>query len=108
MCDMSQFVVVVPIPDETSVTFAIHCMQHVLIKFLLCHFVVLDDRTHFKGVFIAICKALNSNYNILAKRNHKGLTVESFNRFINMSVTIATEDRGTNNFFPVDIEADYT
>ena len=30
MCDMTQFVVVVPVPDETSATLAEYFMQHVL------------------------------------------------------------------------------
>ena len=43
ICDTSQFVVVVPVPDESSTILASYFMQHVLIKFELCHFVVLDE-----------------------------------------------------------------
>ena len=39
------------------------------------------------------------NYNILAKCNNKGLAVEHLYRFLNKSLTIATENRGTNNIF---------
>ena len=46
-----------------------------------------------------MCKALHINYNILAKRNHKGLLVEKFHRFINKAIAIATEDRNTNDVF---------
>ena len=46
-----------------------------------------------------MCQALNLNYDVLAKRNHKGLSVEHFHRFLNKSVTIAAEDRGTNDIF---------
>ena len=48
MYDMSQFVVVVPVPDESSAILASYFMQHVLMKFGLCHLVVLDDGTPFK------------------------------------------------------------
>ena len=73
ICDMSQFVVIVPVPDESSATLASYFMQHmllkfgfvpvfdessttlasyfmqhVLLKFVLCHLVVLDDGTPFK------------------------------------------------------------
>ena len=41
MCDMSQFVDVVPIPDEPSATLADYFFQHVLMKFGLCHIVVV-------------------------------------------------------------------
>ena len=65
----------------------------------MCHLIVLDDCTPFKGKFVAICQTLNLNYDILAKRNHKGLSVEHFHRFLNKSVTIAVEERGTNHIF---------
>ena len=81
MCDMTQFAVVVRV------------------KFGVCHLVILDDGSPFKGVFSAICKALRINYEILAKRNHKGLLVEKFHRFLNKVITIAAEDRGTNDIF---------
>ena len=46
-----------------------------------------------------MCKTLRINYKILAKRNHKGLLVEKFHRFINKAITIAAVDRGTNDVF---------
>ena len=56
-----------------------------------------------------MCDALSQNYDVLAKRNHKGLTVEYFHHFSNKSVTIAAEDRGTNEIFvPAGIAAGYT
>ena len=100
MCDMIQFVVVVPVLNESSATLETFFMQHVLMKFGLCHLVVLDDGSPFKGAFIAMCDVLNSKYDVLAKRNHKGLIVDHLHRFLNKSVTIAVEDRGTNDFFP--------
>ena len=99
MCDMSQFAVVVPVRDESSATLADNFMQHVLMKFGLCHLVVLDDRSPLKGVFIVMCKSLRLNYDVLAKRNHKGLTLEHVHRFLNKIVTIVAEKRVTNNIF---------
>ena len=64
MCDMTQFVVVVPGPDETSATLTSHSMQHVLMKFGMCHLVVLDDGTPFEGAFIAMYQTLHLNYDI--------------------------------------------
>ena len=55
-----------------------------------------------------MCDTLNLNHDVLAKRNHKGLTVEHFYRFLNKSVIIAAEDRGTNDIFvPAGIAAGY-
>ena len=64
MCDMNQFVVVVPVPDESSATLASYFMQYVLIKLGLCHLVVLDDDSPFKGAFIAMCDDLNVNHDV--------------------------------------------
>ena len=54
MCDMYQFVVVVPVPDETSATLVDRFVQHVLMKFGMCYLIVLDDGTLFKGAFVAV------------------------------------------------------
>ena len=67
MYDMTQFIMVVPVPDETSVTLASHFMQHVLLKFGTCHLVVIDDGAPFKGVFVTMCQALNRNYDVFDK-----------------------------------------
>ena len=66
-------------------------------KFFLCHLVVIDDGTLFKGSFVAMFKYLDLDYDILAKCNHKGLTVEHFHCFLNKVVTIAMENRQRNN-----------
>ena len=68
-------------------------------KFGLYILVVLDYGSPFEEVFIAMCSALNLNHDVLAKRNHKGLTMDNFHRFLNKSVTIADKDRGTNDIF---------
>ena len=55
-----------------------------------------------------MCDTLNLNYDVLAERNHKGLTVENFHRFLNKSFIITAEDRGTNDIFvPAGIAAGY-
>ena len=81
MCDMSQFVVVVPVRDDSSATLAEYFMQDALMKLDLCHLVVLYDGSPFKGSFVTIWKSLHISSNILAKRNHEGLTVEYYYRF---------------------------
>ena len=81
ICDMSYLVVVFSVTDENTVTLVSHFMQHVLMKFGICHLVVLDDGTSLQRAFMAICQTLNLSNNILAKRNHKGLSIEHFHRF---------------------------
>ena len=84
-------------------------MQHFLMKFGLCHLVVLDDGISFKGTITAMCEALSLNHGVLAKRNHKCLTVEHYHRFLNKSVTIIAEECDTNDIFvPIGITLCYT
>ena len=72
------------------------------------HLVVIDDGTPFKADCVTMCQAYNPNYDVLTNRNHKGLSVEHFYRFLNKSVNIAVEERGTNDIFvPTSIVAAY-
>ena len=108
ICNMSQFIVVVTVTNESFATLAENFFQHMLMKFGLCHLVVIDDGIPFKSAFVAMCTALDFNYDILAKRNHKDLTVEYLHRFLNKAVTIAMEDRQSNDVFvPAGIAAGY-
>ena len=71
-------------------------------------YLVIDDGTLFKGDGVAVCKAFDLNYDVFANRNHKGLTVEYFNRYLNKLVTIVMEDRQSNDvFIPAGIAARY-
>ena len=107
MCDMIQFIVAVPDPNEGYGTLESYFMQYVLMRIGLCHMIVLDDGSPFKGAFI-MCDALNLNHDVHAKHNHKGLIVDYFHRFLNNSVIIAAEDRGTNDIFvPTGIASGY-
>ena len=58
ICDMSQFVAIVSVPDDSSATLADYFFQHILMKFGLCHLVVLDNSTPFL-LFLLCVKRLN-------------------------------------------------
>ena len=62
-------------------------------KFGVRHLVIIFNESHLKGIFVAMCKYINLNYEILEKLNHRGLTIEYFNMFLNKTVTILIEDR---------------
>ena len=77
-------------------------------KFGLCHLVVINNGTLFIRAFVTMCKALDLNYDILTKRNNKGLTVGHFHCFLNKAVKIEIEDRQSNDVFvPAGIVAGY-
>ena len=95
--DMSQFVVVVPVNNKYFTTLAENIFQYVLMKFGVCHLVVIDNGTPFKRTFVIICKYFDINYDVLVKRNYNKLTVEYFHRFLNITVKIAMKDRQSND-----------
>ena len=49
ICDMTQFVIVVPVLNETASTLTEYFMQHILLKFGICHLVILNDDSPFKS-----------------------------------------------------------
>lgn len=92
-------VVIVPVPDKILATLAENFIQHVLLEVGICHLLILDDGSPYKGFFIAMCMGLNINHNILAKRNHNFFLFQKNHRFINKLITSVAEDRGTNGIF---------
>ena len=63
---------------------------------------------HSNVFFSVMYKGLDLNYDVLSKRSHKRLNVEHFHCFLNRAVTIAMEDRKSNDVFvPVGIAAGY-
>ena len=99
MCDIIQFIITVPLSDCTSVIISQYVMQDVLMKFGLCHLVIIDDIIPFKSNFTAMCDCLTINYKVIAKRNHKDVSVEHVHRFLNKVVNIASKDRDTVSIF---------
>ena len=46
-----------------------------------------------------MCDCLTINYEVVDKRNHKGISVEIFHRFLNKYMTIASNDKDTVGIF---------
>ena len=73
------------------------------------YLVVVDDSSPFNEIFSSICKSLNIKLNMLAKHDHKDLTIKRFRCFLNKVFIIAANDRVTLNVFvSIGIIADYT
>jgi len=98
MCNITQFVIATTTFNITSAHLATQFMEHVVLTFGMCAVIVLDDGSPFKGVFKVMCDILRIKYWVLARSNHKGLSVERFHRFVNKVETIAGTDRGTHNW----------
>ena len=99
MCDITQFAVATPTFNTTAAHMATLFMENVVLTFGMCAVVVIDDGSPFKGVFKELCDILRIQYWVLARKNHKGLSVERFHRFMNKVETIAGTDRGTHDGF---------
>ena len=58
MCDMSQFVVVIPVPAESSTTLPGYFFQYVLMKFGMCHLILTMTAPHSKVLLLLCTKPL--------------------------------------------------
>lgn len=67
ICGMRRFIVVVPLENETSITFANACIYHILLKFVLYHLVVIDDGNPFKESSTIICDTFYNTFERIKK-----------------------------------------
>ena len=74
MCDLSQFVISVPIKNADAATIAKALLQDILFKVGLCGVIVVDDGSGFKATVIDICSILRIRWHLLSKDNHKVLS----------------------------------
>ena len=65
-------------------------------SFDMCSIVMIDDGITFKGVFIAMCEAIELNYWCFSRGNHRGNSVEIF-YFFNKTQAPTGTDRGAYN-----------
>ena len=70
MYDISKFVFIISVPYEAFTIFTNYIFQHVLIFF-----------------------SFDFNYDILSKREHKGVTIWMINKYFNKVVTVKVENR---------------
>ena len=99
MCDLTQFVISIPVADTTAVNLAELFVEQVILTYGMCAVIVVDDGSNFKGVFESMCKILDITLWTLARGNHKGNSVERFHRFLNKTQTIAGASVGTHCIF---------
>jgi hypothetical protein len=99
MDHMSTFVIVEPLPNELNSTTFAKALYKVLLQFGLAHTCVVDADSKFQAEFTETLKLLKIHRYPLARGNHNGMLVERFNRFLNDSLTIFLNDRGTNRTF---------
>lgn len=96
LMNMYQCVVYVAITMEKASYLAYMFMEHALLKFGLCVMVAINNGIEFYDTFKKMYKALNIQFHIIAKRNHKVIGLERFLKQFNLSEKILTKERGTS------------
>ena len=93
---MPQFVCSVAVAHVNAAELARAFMEGVLLKFVLCLVIVVDNDSKFMALFEATSKALNIRPHRAAKRNHKAIGVERYHTFLNHNVKIISSTRQTH------------
>ena len=68
-------------------------------SFGMCSIVVIDDGSSFKGVFVAMCNALDLTYWCFSRVNHRCNSVEHYRIFLNKTQEIARNNRGKHDIY---------
>jgi hypothetical protein len=96
MCDLTQFVVSVPVHDIHAHELARLLFQEVLLKVGMCGLILVDAGSTFCRVFSEASALLGIRLHAASRGNHKAVSAERFFRYLNKAVTIASSDRGTH------------
>jgi hypothetical protein len=81
-----------PVKTNDAKGFAAALMR-ILLRFGLCHTLILDKASSFFGVFREVVLLLNLNSHVISSENHDAMLVERVNRFLNKGLRIMTNER---------------
>ena len=94
-CGMTSFAICEDTAETTAEAFAKAIMK-IWLRFGFSHTIVVDKASTFRGVFAETAALLGINIHVLSGENHDPMIVERVNRFLNSSLTIFCNERGTN------------
>ena len=83
MCDLTQFVISILVDDTSSENLGKLFMEQVVLSFGMVLVVVVDANSKFLNLFQDMCQRQDFIVWPLARRNHKGNSVEKYHRFLN-------------------------
>ena len=89
---MTSFACMEPITTASATTFASGLMK-IMMRFGICHTLVLDKDSKFLNVFKEVVELLQLNCHILSATNHNGMLVERINRYLNKGLRILCNER---------------
>ena len=93
-CGMTAFAVAEPTATQDAATFASALMK-IWLRHGFSHTIVVDKDSKFRATFAETADLLGINIHILSGENHDGMLVERVNRFLNATLTIFCNERGT-------------
>ena len=93
-CGITSFSVAEPTVEQNAKTFATALMK-IWLRSGLSHSIIVDKDSKFRSVFAETAELLQINMHVLLGENHDGMLVERVNRFLNSSLTIFCNKRGT-------------
>lgn len=96
MDDLTGFMIVAEFKELSSATLAAILMQQVLLKVGMCGMIRPDADSKFLGQFKNVCAILDIPCDPAARGNHKAVSVERFFRFLNKTLTIGSNARGSH------------
>ena len=95
VCGMTSFAVCEATSEQNAETFASAIMK-IWLRFGFSHTLVVDKDTKFLGAFKEAAELLKINIHVLSGENHDPMIVERVCRFLNSSLTIFCNERGSN------------
>ena len=93
-CGMTGFAMMEPVKSETAKGFAAALMR-ILLRFGLCHTIILDKASAFLSVFKEVMDLLQMNYHVLSAENHDAMLMERVNRYLNKGLRVMTNERNS-------------
>ena len=93
-CGMTAFSIMEPVRTKDAKGFAAALMK-ILLRFGMCHTLVIDKSSLFFGVFKEVVVLLCLNYHILSSENHDAMLVERVNRYLVKGLRVMTNERSS-------------
>ena len=97
-CNMTTFTATESVKDLSSTGFA-KAVYTIMLRFGLANLIITDPDSKFHGIFVEMCSILKIKHHFSAKGNHNAIIVERFNKFLNSSLRIFCNSRGTIRSF---------
>jgi hypothetical protein len=91
---MTTFALMEPVRSKDAKGFTAALMR-ILLRFGLCHTLILDKASSFLNVFKQVVELLQINSHTISAENHDAMIVEHLNRYLNKGLKVMTNERNS-------------